>query len=184
MKISTVLVSGLYPPTTTRCRASWVGAGPGTKAMARSPSCSVSEAQTTRAASEHRSRQGPRVRASSSEPSTTVSTVSSGGSEKSSTTGFEAYPGVPALAARWSAAHLSPMPETTRIAAALSDRYVIEREIGAGGMATVYLARDRKHDRDVALKILRADLSAVLGGERFLNEVRITARLDHPHILT
>ncbi len=76
------------------------------------------------------------------------------------------------------------MTETTRIAAALSDRYVIEREIGAGGMATVYLARDKKHDRDVALKILRADLSAVLGGDRFLNEVRITARLDHPHILT
>ena len=76
------------------------------------------------------------------------------------------------------------MSETTRIAAALADRYVIEREIGAGGMATVYLARDRKHDRDVALKILRADLSAVLGGDRFLNEVRITARLDHPHILT
>ncbi len=76
------------------------------------------------------------------------------------------------------------MPETTRIAAALSDRYHIEREIGAGGMATVYLARDLKHDRDVALKILRADLSAVLGSERFLNEVRITARLDHPHILT
>ncbi len=76
------------------------------------------------------------------------------------------------------------MPDTSRIAAALADRYVIEREIGAGGMATVYLARDRKHDRDVALKILRADLSAVLGGDRFLNEVRITARLDHPHILT
>ncbi len=74
--------------------------------------------------------------------------------------------------------------QTHRIAAALSDRYVIEREIGAGGMATVYLAHDVKHDRDVALKILRADLSAVLGGERFLNEVRITARLDHPHILT
>jgi len=71
-----------------------------------------------------------------------------------------------------------------KIAAALSDRYLIEREIGAGGMATVYLAKDLKHDRDVALKILRADLSAVLGGDRFLNEVRITARLDHPHILT
>src|SRR3954470_5748423 len=71
-----------------------------------------------------------------------------------------------------------------QIVHALADRYRIEREIGAGGMATVYLARDVKHDRDVALKILRADLSAVLGGERFLNEVRITARLDHPHILT
>src|SRR5689334_8503151 len=67
---------------------------------------------------------------------------------------------------------------------ALSDRYQIEREIGAGGMATVYLAHDLKHDRDVALKVLRADLSAVIGTERFLAEVRITARLDHPHILT
>ncbi len=76
------------------------------------------------------------------------------------------------------------MPDTTRIAASLSGRYVIEREIGAGGMATVYLARDKKHDREVALKVFRADLSAVLGGERFLNEIRITARLDHPHILT
>ena len=76
------------------------------------------------------------------------------------------------------------MPATDRLKAALSDRYVIEREIGAGGMATVYLARDLKHDREVALKVLRADLSAVIGTERFLEEVRITARLDHPHILT
>ncbi len=51
-------------------------------------------------------------------------------------------------------------------------------------MATVYLARDLKHEREVALKVLRADLSAVIGGERFLSEVRITAQLDHPHILT
>jgi serine/threonine-protein kinase len=71
-----------------------------------------------------------------------------------------------------------------RLAAALAGRYQIEHELGAGGMATVYLARDVKHDRDVALKVLRPELAAVLGAERFLNEVRITARLDHPHIVT
>lgn len=73
------------------------------------------------------------------------------------------------------------MPDVT---AALSDRYVIERELGAGGMATVYLAHDRKLDREVALKVLRPELGAVLGPERFLAEIRISARLDHPHILT
>ncbi|HMU62525.1 MAG TPA: serine/threonine-protein kinase, partial [Gemmatimonadales bacterium] len=70
------------------------------------------------------------------------------------------------------------------LAAALTDRYRIERELGAGGMATVYLARDLKHDRDVAIKVLRPELAAALGAERFLAEVKITARLDHPHILT
>lgn len=81
--------------------------------------------------------------------------------------------------------HVSPsLPDTERLRAALSDRYQIERELGAGGMATVYLARGVKHDREVALKVLRPDLSAVIGTERFLAEVRITARLDHPHILT
>jgi len=69
---------------------------------------------------------------------------------------------------------------------AFADRYHIERELGAGGMATVYLARDVKHDREVALKVLRPDLAAVVGEgtQRFLQEVRINARLDHPHILT
>jgi hypothetical protein len=76
------------------------------------------------------------------------------------------------------------MPGIERLTSALADRYVIEREIGSGGMATVYLARDIKHDREVALKVLRSDLSAILGTERFLSEVRITAKLDHPHILT
>ncbi len=76
------------------------------------------------------------------------------------------------------------MPTTDRLKSALSDRYSIEREIGAGGMATVYLARDLKHDREVALKVLRADLSAVIGTDRFLSEVKIAAKLDHPHILT
>jgi serine/threonine protein kinase len=71
-----------------------------------------------------------------------------------------------------------------RLRAALAGRYGIERELGRGGMATVYLARDLKHDRDVALKILRPELAAVLGAERFLQEIRISARLDHPHILT
>ena len=76
------------------------------------------------------------------------------------------------------------MTTILQLSAALGDRYRVEREIGAGGMATVYLARDLKHDRDVALKVLRADLAAVLGTERFLTEIRIAARLDHPHILT
>jgi len=67
---------------------------------------------------------------------------------------------------------------------ALADRYAIEREVGHGGMATVYLARDPKHDRPVALKVLRPELAAVLGAERFLREIRLTAQLQHPHILT
>ena len=76
------------------------------------------------------------------------------------------------------------MSDTPDIATALGDRYVIEREIGSGGMAVVYLARDKKLDREVALKVLRPELGAVLGSERFLTEIKISARLDHPHILT
>ncbi|HEY6826199.1 MAG TPA: protein kinase [Gemmatimonadaceae bacterium] len=67
--------------------------------------------------------------------------------------------------------------------AALAGRYAVEREVGAGGMAIVYLARDLRHDRRVALKVLRPELSAILGGERFLAEIRTTANLQHPHIL-
>ena len=67
--------------------------------------------------------------------------------------------------------------------AALADRYRIEHELGAGGMATVYLAHDLKHDRDVAIKVLHPDLGAALGADRFLSEIRTTARLQHPHIL-
>ena len=70
-----------------------------------------------------------------------------------------------------------------RLKAALSDRYTIERELGSGGMATVYLAHDMKHDRQVALKVMPPELSAILGGERFLREIRIAAKLNHPHIL-
>ncbi|WP_310571852.1 protein kinase, partial [Gemmatimonas sp.] len=71
----------------------------------------------------------------------------------------------------------------SRLTAALADRYRVERELGAGGMATVYLAHDIKHDRDVAIKVLHPDLGAALGGDRFLTEIRTTARLQHPHIL-
>ncbi|HWG52777.1 MAG TPA: protein kinase, partial [Gemmatimonadaceae bacterium] len=70
-----------------------------------------------------------------------------------------------------------------RLSAALSDRYTIERELGAGGMATVYLAEDVKHHRKVAIKVLHAELSAILGPERFLKEIELTANLQHPHIL-
>ncbi|HEY6830702.1 MAG TPA: protein kinase [Gemmatimonadaceae bacterium] len=74
--------------------------------------------------------------------------------------------------------------QSLELAAILTDRYRIERQLGAGGMATVYLAHDLKLEREVALKVLRPELGAVLGSERFLAEVKITARLDHPHILT
>ncbi|HSG82285.1 MAG TPA: serine/threonine-protein kinase, partial [Gemmatimonadota bacterium] len=72
---------------------------------------------------------------------------------------------------------------TEALKAALDGRYVIEQEIGAGGMATVYVAQDVKHDRKVALKVLRPELAAVIGAERFLNEIKVTANLQHSHIL-
>jgi len=70
-----------------------------------------------------------------------------------------------------------------RLASALADRYRIERELGAGGMATVYLAQDLKHVRRVAIKVLKPELAAVIGADRFLTEIRTTANLQHPHIL-
>jgi len=70
-----------------------------------------------------------------------------------------------------------------RLQASLSDRYLIERELGRGGMATVYLAKDIRHDRAVAIKVLHPDLSATIGTERFEREIRLAARLQHPHIL-
>ena len=69
-------------------------------------------------------------------------------------------------------------------ASALRDRYVIERELGRGGMATVYLAHDLRHDRPVALKVLHPELAHALGPERFIREIKLAARLDHPHILS
>ena len=72
---------------------------------------------------------------------------------------------------------------TERLTAALSGRYRIERELGQGGMATVYLAQDLKHHREVAVKVLRPELAAVIGADRFLSEITTTANLQHPHIL-
>jgi len=71
----------------------------------------------------------------------------------------------------------------TRLNAALEGRYRIESELGEGGMATVYLAEDIKHERNVALKVLKPELAAVVGAERFLAEIKTTANLSHPHIL-
>ena len=70
-----------------------------------------------------------------------------------------------------------------RLTDGLADRYRIERELGPGGMATVYLAQDLKHRRKVALKVLRPELAAIIGAERFLKEIEVTANLQHPHIL-
>ena len=75
------------------------------------------------------------------------------------------------------------MSDISPLTAALADHYRIERELGSGGMATVYLARDLKHDREVAIKVLHAELAAAIGSERFLAEIKTTARLQHPHIL-
>jgi Tol biopolymer transport system component/tRNA A-37 threonylcarbamoyl transferase component Bud32 len=76
------------------------------------------------------------------------------------------------------------MPDSfDRLTTALADRYAIEHEIGRGGMATVYLAQDLRHDRQVAIKVLRPDLAATLGPERFHREIKIAAQLQHPHIL-
>ena len=73
--------------------------------------------------------------------------------------------------------------DIARLADALADHYRVERELGAGGMATVYLAQDLKHDRKVAIKVLRPELAAVIGADRFLTEIKTTANLQHPHIL-
>src|SRR6185437_1363121 len=69
------------------------------------------------------------------------------------------------------------------LAAALRGRYTLEHELGRGGMATVFLARDLRHDRPIALKVLRPELSASLGAQRFQQEIHVSARLQHPHIL-
>ena len=70
-----------------------------------------------------------------------------------------------------------------RLNAAPKGRYRIERELGEGGMVTVYRAKDLKHDRNVALKVLKPELAAVVGADRFLAEIKTTANLQHPHIL-
>ena len=70
-----------------------------------------------------------------------------------------------------------------RLKAAVADRYTIERELGAGGMATVYLAQDVRHGRKVAIKVMAPELAEVVGAPRFLKEIETTASLQHPHIL-
>ena len=72
---------------------------------------------------------------------------------------------------------------TARLSAALADRYTLERELGRGGMAPVYLAHDLKHGRHVALKVLRPELAASLGTDRFLRDIQVAAGLSHPHVL-
>src|SRR6266436_265787 len=82
------------------------------------------------------------------------------------------------------ASRANPVTEQlARLQAALTGRYTVERELGRGGMATVYLASDRKHHRRVAIKVLRPEIAAALGPERFLREIDVAARLTHPHIL-
>ena len=76
------------------------------------------------------------------------------------------------------------MPEPTgALRASLAERYLLERELGEGGMATVYLARDVRHDRQVAVKVIRPEIAETLGIQRFLTEIKLTASLQHPHIL-
>src|SRR5207244_6114301 len=96
----------------------------------------------------------------------------------------EAAPRQPAVseAGRGAVPAVSDFPSELRLA--LADRYAIERELGRGGMATVYLAKDLRHDRPVAFKVLHPELAQALGPERFPREIRMVARLQPPHILT
>ena len=80
-----------------------------------------------------------------------------------------------------------PPPETDilgRLQVALQGRYAVERELGRGGMATVFLAQDVRHERPVALKVLHPELAASMGAERFDREIKLAAKLHHPHILS
>jgi serine/threonine-protein kinase len=94
-----------------------------------------------------------------------------------------AHDGAADFLERPAVAALSRAPLGERLAAALRGRYAVEREIGRGGMATVHLARDLRHERPVAIKVLREELAAAVGAERFLKEVRVLASLQHPHVL-
>src|SRR5438094_8117589 len=84
---------------------------------------------------------------------------------------------------RWSPSDPDVANTFAQLQAAVADRYALERELGHGGMATVYLARDLRHGRPVAIKVLRPEIAAALGPERFLREIQIAAQLAHPHIL-
>ena len=97
----------------------------------------------------------------------------------------DAYPSVEIVGRRISSPHaaVSTSAIIDRLRADLFDRYRVERELGEGGMATVFLVQDLKHDRSVALKVLKPELAAVLGADRFLKEIQVTAKLQHPNIL-
>jgi class 3 adenylate cyclase len=101
------------------------------------------------------------------------------GSDDSLTVAVARDPASPAPAASGG----GPGDDPRRLRAALAGRYDLEHELGRGGMATVHLARDVRHDRRVAIKVLRAELAAVLGKDRFLQEIRLAAQLTHPHIV-
>ena len=93
------------------------------------------------------------------------------------------HAGLPCARNLW-CSYLHPsMTLIDQLATTLADRYRLDRELGSGGMATVYLAHDVRHDRKVAIKILKPELAAVIGGARFLAEIKTTANLQHPHIL-
>ena len=89
----------------------------------------------------------------------------------------------PAMNTRMRATYRMSTHGISALSDALSGRYEIEREVGRGGTATVYLARDSRHERKVAIKFLDPELGAVLGAERFLSEIRVTANLQHPNLL-
>ena len=110
------------------------------------------------------------------------------GKERVSAPAREPEPAAPPVAAAEPTPNAGPRAadaraELKRFRSAVADRYRIEREIGRGGMATVYLARDPKHDRQVAVKVLDPDLAQTLGADRFLREIKTAANLTHPHIL-
>src|SRR6266567_9035544 len=108
--------------------------------------------------------------------------------------GARSVPGSLMLMSLWPRANAGSMMETprvgvpladalTRLQAALAGHYMIQRELGRGGMATVYLAHDLKHDRAAAIKVVDPEVSSAIGVERFLREIRLAAQLQHPHIL-
>src|SRR5690242_9826027 len=96
-------------------------------------------------------------------------------------------PGRPAVAAppvlAERATRRYSLPMLDRLRGALADRYTMERELGRGGMASVWLARDLRHDRPVAIKVLHPELAGAIGVDRFLREIRLTARLQHPNVI-
>src|SRR5262249_45478488 len=104
-------------------------------------------------------------------------------SEKTSSLGLRHETPSPCWQLLGSGAYHHVMDLISQLSTGLDGRYSVEREIGSGGMATVFLARDLRHDRHVALKVLKPELGVVLGADRFLSEIRVTAALQHPNLL-